>query len=67
MIVFTKKSWKIILPFQSCCRITLNGGLCCQMKTMNFPQLHSPQGRLACCTIGQASGLHIKLGRQAAH
>jgi len=42
------------------------GGPCCQMKNMKFPRA-AQKGGPAGCTTGQASGLHIKAGRQAAH
>ena len=48
------------------------GGLCCQMKNMNFPwagELHRRAVRQAAlqdgpagCTLRRAAGLHIKLG-----
>ena len=41
------------------------GGLCSQMKNMNFPragELHRRAGRQDRCTTGQTSGLHSKLG-----
>jgi len=50
----------------------LEGGLCCQMKNMNFPragELHRRVGWQAAlqdgpmgCTLRLASRLHIKLG-----